>query len=311
VASAGITVDITIVVPTYRRPAALARLLAGLARQAAAPPYQLVVVDNDPRPHAEPELPAGAVLVREPAPGAAAARNRGVAETTTPLLAMLDDDVVPEAGWLRALAEPVLEGRADLVGGRVVLDPDAPRPRWLAPAIEGYLTALDLGEAERALQPDESLLTANLLTRTALLREVGGFDTGLGPRPGAQIVADDVQLVRALRGAGARAVYAPGAVVVHELPAERLQRRWLLRRAYLQGRSDWRVDRSSLTGRRAGGARVAASWWWEQSKARWREGLLDPAVAFHAGCDTVRTAGALVEAASWRSPAVARDGLSG
>jgi GT2 family glycosyltransferase len=245
-------VELTVVLPTYRRPEALARALAGLAGQVDPPAYRLVVVDNDPQPHDPPVVPEGALLVHEPVPGAAAARNRGIAETTTPLLAMLDDDVVPEPGWLRALATPVLEGRADLTGGRVVLDPGVARPRWLAAGLEGYLTALDLGPDEAALGPDQTLLTASLLTRTALLREVGGFDPRLGPQGGTQLVGDDVQLVRALRGAGGRARWVPGAVVVHELPASRLRPRWVLQRAYLQGRSDWRVDREQLQQRAAG-----------------------------------------------------------
>ena len=154
------------------------------------------------------------------------------------------------------------------------------------------------------------MLTANLLTRTQLLRDIGGFDAALGPRPGAQLVADDDQLVRRLREAGARAHWVPDAVVVHELPAERLRRRWLLRRAYLQGRSDWRLDRAKLERRKAHGGRVALAWWTEQLQQRQAEGLREPAVAFHAACDLARTLGAVAEAASWRSPRPARDGLS-
>jgi succinoglycan biosynthesis protein ExoM len=293
-------VDLTVVLPTCRRPGSLARALAGLAGQSDPPPYQLVVVDNDPEPHPEPRVPRGAVLLHEPVPGAAAARNRGIAEAQTPLLAMLDDDVVPDPGWLRALATPVLDGRADLTGGRVLLDPTVSRPRWLAPGLEGYLTALDLGPDEVELAADQTLLTASLLTRTALLREVGGFDLRLGPQGGTHLVGDDVQVVRALRAAGGRAWWVPDAVVVHELPAGRLRPAWVLRRAYLQGRSDWRVDRELLEGRAARGARVAGSWWAGEARRRRREGLLSSAVAFHAACDAARTMGALVEAGSWR-----------
>lgn len=291
--------QITVVLPTFRRPEALARVLAGLAEQVDAPPYRLLVIDNDPGPHEPPVVPAGAALVHEKTAGAAAARNRGIAETTTPLLAMLDDDVVPAPGWLKALATPVLEGRADLVGGRVLLDPGVARPTWLSEAVEGYLTALDLGPFERPLAPVESLLTASLLTRTQLLRDIGGFDTRLGPSGGTQIVGDDAQVVRDLITSGARAVWVPAAVVVHELPASRLRARWVLKRAYLQGRSDWRLDRTVLEQRRLRGARVAVSWWLGQLRRRLSEGL-STKVIFHAACDAARTAGAFAELASWR-----------
>lgn len=291
---------ITVAVPTFRRPAGLARALAGLAAQTGAPAYEVVVVDNDSAPHPPLHLPAGirARVVHEPTPGAAAARNRALAETRSPLIAMLDDDVVPASGWLAALAAPVLAGQADLTGGRVVLDSDVPRPRWLAPALEGYLTALDLGPTARPLSTTESLLTASLLTRTDLLRAIGGFDPALGPRGPRQYVGDDVQVVRDLRAAGARAHWVPDSVVVHELPASRLRPGWLLRRAWLQGRSDWRVDRAALADRRAGGVRVAASWLGGELRQRRRDAF-GRQMAFHAACDLARTAGALTEVASW------------
>jgi GT2 family glycosyltransferase len=296
--------QITVVLPTFRRPAALVRALAGLAEQRGAPPYEVLVVDNDTAPHAPLTLPTGIAgrVVCEPQSGAAAARNRGIAETATPLLAMLDDDVYPDPGWLAELAAPVLAGRADVTGGRVVLDPDVARPRWMAPGIEGYLTALDLGVSERPLAAEETLLTASLLTRTELLREVGGFDLRLGPRGSRQLVGDDVALVRALRSHGARTVYVPTSVVVHELPASRLRPSWVLRRAWLQGRSDWRVDRAAMERRRARGARVALAWLGTQLRLRRAEGVR-MSVAFHTACDAARTAGALVEACSWREGA--------
>lgn len=290
--------QVTVVLPTHRRPAALARALDGLVQQQGAPDFEVLVVDNDPAPHAPVVLPTGLTgrVVHEPIPGAAAARNRGIREAAAPVLALLDDDVVPEPGWLAALAAPVLAGHADLTGGRVVLDPQVPRPRWLAPGIEGYLTSLDLGPEERPLTDEETLLTASLLTRTELLREVGGFDPRLGPRGRTQLVGDDVQVVRDLRRAGARTMWVPQAEVVHELPASRLRPSWLLRRAYLQGRSDWLLDADRLGQRRAGGARIALDWLAGEAERRRREGLRSPAVAFHAACDIARTAGALVQA---------------
>jgi GT2 family glycosyltransferase len=295
------TPEVSVVLPTHRRPAGLARALAGLAAQEDAPAFEVVVVDNDSTPHPAPVLPDALQgrVVAEPVPGAAAARNRGLAEATAPLVAMLDDDVVPDPRWLAELVAPVRADAADVVGGKVVLDPAVPRPRWLAPSIEGYLTALDLGPHPRPLEPSETLLTASLLAPTDLLRRTG-FAPDLGPLPGRQLVGDDVALVRDLRAAGARAHWAPGAVVVHDLPAERLRPSWVLRRAWLQGRSDWRVDRAALQQRRARGARVAASWLGGELRQRRREGPRVQ-VAFHAACDVARTGGALAEAASWRA----------
>jgi hypothetical protein len=85
-------------------------------------------------------------------------------------------------------------------------------------------------------------------------------------------------------------------MVVHDLPAERLSPRYLLRRAYAQGRSDWVVDADALAERRLRGARVALDWAAAELRKRARERPRNAAVAFHAACDVARTIGALREA---------------
>jgi hypothetical protein len=114
---------------------------------------------------------------------------------------------------------------------------------------------------------------------------------------GVNFGGDDVRVARALRAAGARLRYVPDAVVVHELPRERLRARYLLRRAWWVGRSDWVLDAPTLEQRRYGGARVAVSWYACELRRRRHEGVIDPAVLFHALCDTARVAGSLVGAA--------------
>ncbi len=297
--------DVTVVLATYRRPERLALTLEGLAR-IRSPRFRLIVVDNDVPRSAQPVVERfssrfdDVTYLVEARTGATYARNRAVAAVRTPLTAIIDDDVVPADDWLARLTAPIRERRADVTGGRVILDPSVPRPRWFDEEVVGrYLTNFDLGDTERPITRTEYLVTANLALRTELFREVGGFDTSLGPRGRTQLVSDDVGLIRDVRAAGARALWVPDAVVVHELPPSRLRMSWLLRRAFLQGRSDWIVDRDRLARRRLNGARIAISWLRAQLAIRMREGLASPEVAFHAVCDAARTVGALREALSW------------
>ena len=293
---------VTVAVPTAARHAPLRRLLQALplALQ-GVPVVEVLVVDNAPGQSAAEVVAsaAGVRLVVEPVPGAAAARNRALREVTTEWVAFLDDDVVPEPGWLAALVDGVVDdvvdgGAVRAVGGRVVLDPSVARPRWFDEAgIGGYVTAFDLGRPAGAVSEGEYVVTANALFHVPSLLAVGGFDEALGPRPGAQIVADDVHVVRELQRAGHEVRWQPAAVVVHDFPADRRRARWLLRRAYLQGRSDWLLDAELLATRRAGGARVALSWLGTELGRRRREGLRRPTTAFHALTDVARTAGAL------------------
>jgi GT2 family glycosyltransferase len=266
-----------------------------------------VVVDNDDRPGGQAaattaahELPVPVRVVREEQPGASHARNRGIAEATGGVIAFLDDDVVPEADWLRRLVAPLLEGECRGLGGRVELDPSTPLPGWFnGDWMAGYLAELDLGPVERDLTTDEWVLTANAAFLTEALHRLGGFDPTLGPVGTLPLVNDDVDLCRRFMARVGPIRYVPGAVVVHELPRARLRRRYILRRMYAQGRSDWQLDRGVLADSFLDGV-VELAWPRIAYVARlMRDGpVLNRAVLLRAVCELGRAAGMLREAAA-------------
>ncbi|MCU1594810.1 MAG: kfoC 1 [Frankiales bacterium] len=298
---------VSVLLPTYHRPHHLPRTLAALATQALDVDWELVVVDNDPAGSARHQVESAgtdfAVPVRyvlEPRRGAAAARNRGLEEVRGEVVAMIDDDVVPAADWLRTLVAPLLAGEAEGSGGRVLLDPSVVRPRWFDENLLGGLVShFDPIGPGRPLRDGELVLTANAAFRTAALRATGGFDPRLGPSGDRHMVNDDLQVVRDLQRRGSRLVLVPAAVVVHELPDQRISVRWLLRRAWWQGRSDWVLDRPDYEQRRFNGARIAVTHGLMTLLAQLREGRFDSAHVVRIACDLAKTAGRLAEARSW------------
>jgi len=98
----------SVVLPTHGRRDSLLRTLRALARQTAPPEWYEVIVVCDGDVDGSyaacaallPTLPYRLVLVRQRQQGPAAARNRGIAEAGAPLIAFIDDDVVPIEGWL-------------------------------------------------------------------------------------------------------------------------------------------------------------------------------------------------------------------
>jgi GT2 family glycosyltransferase len=254
-----------VVVPTWNRPAGLRRALNGLAVQAdPGAQWEVAVVASAGGGRAveavvdsfRDHVPAPLRVEEELEPGASRARNRGLARARR-VVAFLDDDCVPEPGWLAAVTAPVLAGAWAGAGGRVVADPAVPRPRWLGEALLAYLAAYDRGDEEVALSPDDYLLTANAAFDAELLAGAGAFDPLLGPTAGRPTVNDDVDICRKVFRAGGRILYVPSAVVIHDLPPSRLTPRYLVRRFYAQGRSDWLLDREELetmTDRGVGGA---------------------------------------------------------
>jgi GT2 family glycosyltransferase len=114
------TPRISVVVPSWRRPADLRRCLAGLSVQARAAD-EVVVVRRDVD-LATAEVIAGApIQVVETVvrlPGVVAALAAGASAATGDLIAITDDDAVPPPGWVAALLRHFEDARVGAVGGR-------------------------------------------------------------------------------------------------------------------------------------------------------------------------------------------------
>ena len=117
--------DFSVIVPSYNRPDAVRRCLAGLAAQDYAGPFEVIVVDDgSPRPVAPlvEDFRAALALevLRQENRGPAAARNLGAARARGRYLAFTDDDCVPRKGWLTAFAAGLAETPGVLLGGHTV-----------------------------------------------------------------------------------------------------------------------------------------------------------------------------------------------
>ena len=301
---------ITVVLPTWNRPAGLRRALGGLAAQhdpgvgwevavvaSAGGTAAVEAVVASFRDHA----PVPLRVVDEPRPGASRARNRGLEEARR-VVAFLDDDCVPDPGWLAAVTGPVLAGRWAGTGGRVVADPAVPTPRWLGDALLAYLAAYDRGDEEVVLGGDDYLLTANAAFDSDFLTAAGAFDPLLGPTAGRPTVNDDVDICRKVVRAGGLIGYVPSAVVVHDLPPSRLTPRYLLRRFYAQGRSDWLLDRGELETLTDRGVRGAAGRLGRELGSILPQGPWHRSVVLHAAGAVARAAGFTRQAVSGARP---------
>lgn len=196
---------VTVVIPVRDRPAELARCLAAVRRSRAA---AVVVVDDGSIVPVTVDDPAVRVVRRATSGGPAAARNTGLAEVTTELVAFVDSDVDVTPGWLGPVLAHLVDARVALVAPRVRSgDPTGSageRYEWSA-------SPLDLGAAAGPVRPDAAVAyvpAAALVGRVTALRAIGGFDESLR-------VGEDVDLVWRLDGAGHSVRYEPRSVVRH------------------------------------------------------------------------------------------------
>lgn len=188
--------DLAVVVPTRSRHERLRTLLQELPRG-----LEVVVVADGPTPEVEAVLAAAdgiGVVRNERSLGPAAARNAGWRASTAPLVAFVDDDCQVAPGWADALLACARGAPGAVVQGRVEPHPDE-RDR--------------IGPFSRTLWVRDAgpfFPTANILYPRELLERLGGFDEAY-PFP----AGEDTDLGWRALEAGARAVFAPGALVWH------------------------------------------------------------------------------------------------
>jgi GT2 family glycosyltransferase len=233
-------VPVTIAVPTFRRPKQLAALLPLLVEQAReldaaeATRTEIVVVDNDPDASARAVVEAadgGPVAVRyahEPQPGIAAARNRALDEAArSRLLAFIDDDERPHAGWLRELVRVQHESGAALVQGWVEPEYEVQPSSWILAGRFFVRRTWPTGTALTVSASNNVLLDVEQVRQSGLR-----FALDLGLSGG-----EDTLFTSQLAARGYRLVWCAESVVTDLVPASRITRRWVLRRALSHGNS--------------------------------------------------------------------------
>jgi glycosyltransferase involved in cell wall biosynthesis len=225
---------VSVVLCTFNRATLLAGALAALDRQIDAPPYEVVVVDNNStdgtRRIAESFAASGRIRrVHEPAQGLSHARNRGVATATAGILAFTDDDVRVDATWIRSIARAFAEHPdVDMVGGRVEPEWQAEPPAWLRHTGHAPLALVDYGAEPFRITPaaPRCLIGANVAVRRRSIERLGGFS------PRVQRVGDGVgstedhDFQTRLLETGASALYDPRIAARAIVPRERLSKRY-------------------------------------------------------------------------------------
>ncbi|HYV88535.1 MAG TPA: glycosyltransferase family 2 protein [Candidatus Polarisedimenticolia bacterium] len=230
---------VTVCIPTRDRPTGLERLLSSLIGQQGAPPFDVLVVDNDPGRSAEAVVRRYAdrlaiSYATEPRPGVSSVRNSCVALSRAPLLAFIDDDEWAEPDWLAALYEKMADpGIAAAVGIRTfVFAEDVPLHRRTC-----VLFRVPVLEDGQLLAWNQTLIGNACLRRSALPDPKRPFDPELD-----FVGGEDSHLFARIIARGGRVVAACGAVTREYRSAQRTRVRDLLGRAYRHGGTGVEID---------------------------------------------------------------------
>lgn len=221
----------TVVVPVLNGAGTLAAQLKALDEQQGAPPFTVIVVDNDSTDgtgELAASFPAATyaiTVVHERIRGINSARNAGIAAAPDGMVLLCDADDEVHAGWIAAMASALGEGT------------------WVAGALEysrlnSVRTRHVWGAPERSVfrwsDPySDATYGCNCGFWRSMWTELGGFDTRISGTGG-----DENEFFQRAWAAGFRPVPVDGAVVSYRL---REGLRMMLRQKYRQGRNSVRL----------------------------------------------------------------------
>ena len=218
---------VVILICTFNRPLYLGELLTAIAREVSSTPCKtlsVVVVDNGTQEVSSlvktfrSKLPVEYVYA--PRSGLVGARNfslrRGL-QHQPDYLVFIDDDEVPEVGWLGGLLSTMSCTGADFAVGPVKPKFSDPPPAW-AP---DFFT-----------KSGEAFCTSNLIIRASVVPrdEDHWFQARFNSTGG-----EDGEFLSRLVASGATFTVAHSATVLENIPTERVTVRYLWRRGFRDG----------------------------------------------------------------------------
>jgi len=215
------------------------------------PDFEVVLVDNrrqvptlDPLDEIVRNRPTVRV-VREPRPGASAARNTGAAHARADLIAFTDDDVRVERQWLRTIGMRMTKNpRLDALTGLILpAELETPAQIWFERYFGGMgsertfspVTLVSDPRSRGLLRGSQVLVrdthdaevrrfslygvgaygaSANMAIRKSALERIGGFDVMLGIGTPA-FGGEDLAVMISILWSGGQIAYEPAAFVNH------------------------------------------------------------------------------------------------
>lgn len=237
------TKPLTVMICTHNRAELLRGALESLEDQSLARNrFEVLVVDN-----ASTDGTAAVVAdcvargkidvlyVRETELGLDAARNRGIREAAGEVVAFLDDDARARHDWAAEVLEGFDRHDAPILGGRVDLIWEVPRPVWFSDVLLRYLIHCDYGQEPVPVTSPPWLYGTNVAFRKSLFQQIGLFRLDLDRKGGSLMGGGDTEFFERAHARGHRILYLPTLVVRHLVPAFRVTRAFFRERLFYSG----------------------------------------------------------------------------
>lgn len=249
--------EISVIIPTRNRPESLGRVLHALEKQAEAI-TEVIVVDTSSTPFAQltkrtvSAFPSLSIrYFRRALASASLARNVGIAKSLGQVLAFLDDDAVPAAGWANAVQQAAATGPFWFRGLCVDVSTDTSVVHRVYTFYK-ELTTNDMYRqwstyrTHHGYRIADFIQAGNFFVRREALSSVRPvFDARLFP-----FIAEGADLSLRIRQSGGQILFVPKAKIYHHF-LRLSYRNFVIHEAFWYGRASslfqWRSERSLAT----------------------------------------------------------------
>lgn len=239
---------ITVVIPTYNHPGRfndLVKLIDSLSLEPNAKYVQeIIIVDNgisiDSKDRKQ-IINTDSVTIRfvnERCVGLSYARNIGIKNATTDIVAFLDDDVWVSETW----AEGIVNGHVDksvlAVGGPVVAQNSSilKETPWLTDYFLRFILPPSFPIESGKIKAPFYLIGANMSFKSEVFKEFGVFDINLGRKGRNLLSNEDTEFFLRIPEPFIR--FESGAVVFCLISKNKTTKAYMIRRFFWQGISD-------------------------------------------------------------------------
>ena len=228
---------LSIIIPTYKRPDALARALASVESESfSSLDIEIVIADNDPKASAKSFVAgkisnsdANIVYIHVPEPGVSNARNSALEIARGRYILFLDDDMEACPPWAQAMMDAAQKYDAALVFGpvnAVMPDPENPFFKHMQPLFSRQSRGED-GLIEQGIGTGNCFIDRE---KAALPSPV--FDTSLNQTGG-----EDDALFRELEKQDIRIAWTDAGITLEHVPADRATLNYVWRRNFAFGQT--------------------------------------------------------------------------
>ncbi len=236
--------EISVIICTYNRAEILGETLnSWISLIHTGPDVELIIVDNNSTDHTKqvvdsffPLCPNPLRYVCEPRVGLSHARNKGIVEARGAIVAFVDDDVDFTEGWLNEMLKAFRSHpEVSCVGGNSIPKFETTIPEWMTEDNFRLYGSTGSGSQDRPMKFPEHPFGLNMAFRNGVFKQVGNFNAALGRIKTSLLSNEEAELFYRINKADLKVYYASKALLYHRIPADRLDKRWIIERTYWQG----------------------------------------------------------------------------